>query len=94
MQSDRNNFYGDDVLDSINIFFRDEDNIWNKLYEKQNYSDFDSLKLLNKGSNDGKRRRPDRVKKPLVKIPVDLVTDFWFGSRIPWKLSKKYAAFS
>ena len=25
---------------------------------------------------DGKRRRPDRVMKPLVKIPVDLVTDF------------------
>ena len=25
---------------------------------------------------DGKRRRPDRVKKPVVKIPVDLVTDF------------------
>ena len=25
---------------------------------------------------DGKRWRPDRVKKPVVKIPVDLVTDF------------------
>ena len=45
-------------------------------------------------ADDGKRRRPDRVKKPLVKIPVDLVTDFWFGFRIPWKFSKKYAAFS
>ena len=27
-------------------------------------------------SYDGKRRWPDRVKKPVVKIPVDLVTDF------------------
>ena len=36
---------------------------------------------------DGKRRRPDRVKKPVVKIPVDLVTDFWLGSRLLlWKI--------
>ena len=32
--------------------------------------------LLHHTEHDGKRRRPDRVKKPLVKIPVDLVTDF------------------
>ena len=28
-----------------------------------------------------------------VKKPLDLVTDFWFASRILWKFSKKYAAF-
>ena len=31
---------------------------------------------------DGKHRQPDRVKKPLDLIPVDLVTDFRFASRI------------
>ena len=43
---------------------------------------------------DGKRQRPDRVKKSFDLIPVDLVTDFRFSSWILWKWSKKYAAFS
>ena len=46
------------------------------------------------GAYDGKRGRPDRVKKPFDLIPNDLVTDFRFASRILWKLSKMYAAFS
>ena len=37
---------------------------------------------------DGKRRRLVCVKKPL-----DLVTDFWFASRILWKFSKMYVTF-
>ena len=40
------------------------------------------------GKIDGKRRRPDRVNKPLDLIPVDLLADFQFASRILRKFSK------
>ena len=34
------------------------------------------------GTNDGKGQWPERVKKPFGLIPIDLVTDFRFASRI------------
>ena len=40
MQSDRNTFLGDYVLDSAKMAFRDEGNILNQIYEKQIDSDF------------------------------------------------------
>ena len=40
LQSDRNTFYGDVVLDSFNKASRDEDNISGQIYKKQIFSDF------------------------------------------------------
>ena len=40
MQSDRNTFYGDVVLDSFNKAFRDKDNISDQIDKKQIFSDF------------------------------------------------------
>ena len=40
MQSDRNNFYGDVVLDSFNKASRDEDYILDQIYKKQIISHF------------------------------------------------------
>ena len=37
MQSDRNNFCGDVILDSVNMVFKDEDSISDQIYEKQIY---------------------------------------------------------
>ena len=34
MQSDRNNFCGDVVLDSFNMAYKDKDSILDKIYEK------------------------------------------------------------
>ena len=39
MQSNENIFYGDVVLDGVNMAYRNEDNISNKIYEKQIFSD-------------------------------------------------------
>ena len=36
MQSEGNSFYGDTVLGSVNMAYRDEDSILDKIYEKQN----------------------------------------------------------
>ena len=35
MRSDRTNYYGDVVLDSVNMAFRDEDSIIDQKYEKK-----------------------------------------------------------
>ena len=40
MQSDRNTFYGDVVLDSFNKASRDEDNILDQIYKKKIVSVF------------------------------------------------------
>ena len=41
MQSDRNSYSGDVVLDSVNMAFSYEDNILDLIYEKQIFSDLD-----------------------------------------------------
>ena len=38
VQSDGNNFCGDVVLDSFNLAYKDQDNILDKIYEKQIFS--------------------------------------------------------
>ena len=49
MQSDRNNFWGDVVLDSVNMVFRCENSILDNIYGKQICSDFhfDNFKMHN-----------------------------------------------
>ena len=37
MNLDGNSLYGDDVLDGVNMAYRDEDNICYQIYERQIY---------------------------------------------------------
>ena len=48
MQSDRNTFYGDVVMDSCNKTSRNEDNILDQIYQIQIFSDlyYEDLKFL------------------------------------------------
>ena len=42
MQLDGSSFYGDVVLDSMNMAFRDKDSILDQIYGKLMFSDFDN----------------------------------------------------
>ena len=46
MQSDKNRFCGDVVLDSFNIAYKDEDNILDQIYKKQIGSKFCIMILI------------------------------------------------
>ena len=48
MQSDVNSFCQDVILDSVDMAYRDENNILEKIYKKQIFSDFyyEGLNLL------------------------------------------------